>query len=106
MRKPISPTCCKAVQHGKTITISRYNKLIAELAPRQQARNAFVNLIWPLLILSFGPTWTLRRLPVQTPLFDPLPLIANGPHLAELCPVHFLEGPGRSEALRGRRPSV
>ena len=34
---------------------------------------AFVNLIWPLLILSFGPTWPLWRLPVQTPLFDPLP---------------------------------
>jgi len=34
---------------------------------------AFVNLIWPLLMLSFGPTWPLSRLPVQTRLFDPLP---------------------------------
>jgi hypothetical protein len=31
---------------------------------------AFVNLIWPLLILSFGPTWPLFRLPLQTTLGD------------------------------------
>jgi hypothetical protein len=43
----------------------------ADLA--RQGVFAFVNLIWPLLILSFGPTWPLWRLPVQTPLFDPLP---------------------------------
>ncbi len=40
---------------------------------RRDGAPAFVNLIWPLLILSFGPTWPLWRLPVQTPLFDPLP---------------------------------
>jgi len=34
---------------------------------------AFVNLIWPLLILSFGPTWPSFRLPLQTPLLDWLP---------------------------------
>jgi hypothetical protein len=34
---------------------------------------AFVNLIWPLLMLSFGPTWPLFRLPLQTSLLDPLP---------------------------------
>ena len=34
---------------------------------------AFVNLIWPLLMLSFGPTWPLFRLPSQTQFLDPLP---------------------------------
>ena len=34
---------------------------------------AFVNLIWPLLMLSFGPTWPLFRLHSQTPLLDCLP---------------------------------
>ncbi len=34
---------------------------------------AFVNLIWPLLMLSFGPTWPWFRLPLQTPLADLLP---------------------------------
>jgi len=31
---------------------------------------AFVNLIWPLLILSFGPTWASICLPQQTPLLN------------------------------------
>jgi hypothetical protein len=35
--------------------------------------HAFVNLIWPLLMLSFGPTWPLFRLPSQTQFLDPLP---------------------------------
>jgi hypothetical protein len=29
-------------------------------------------LIWPLLMLSFGPTWLSFRLPAQTLLLDPL----------------------------------
>ena len=36
-------------------------------------KDAFVNLIWPLLMLSFGPTWPLFRLPSQTQFLDPLP---------------------------------
>ena len=43
--------------------------------------SAFVNLIWPLLMLSFGPTWPLFRLPVQTPLLDPLPESTHGSFL-------------------------
>jgi len=30
-------------------------------------------LDWPLLMLSFGPTWPLFRLPSQTQFLDPLP---------------------------------
>jgi len=41
---------------------------------------AFVNLIWPLLMLSFGPTWSPFRLPVQTPLLIRF-LIIHGPDL-------------------------
>jgi antitoxin ParD1/3/4 len=33
-------------------------------------RAAFVNLIWPLLMLSFGPTWLLYRLGLQPPEGD------------------------------------
>lgn len=32
--------------------------------------NAFVNLIWPLLMLSFGPTWSSFRLLVQASHLD------------------------------------
>ena len=64
---------------------------------------AFVNLIWPLLILSFGPTWPRfacrgKRLSLFPSLFS---RIFAKCHLS-----YFLEEPGRSEALRGRRPSV
>ena len=33
--------------------------------PYAEAARAFVNLIGPLLMLSFGPTWFSFRLPVQ-----------------------------------------
>jgi hypothetical protein len=66
---------------------------------------AFVNLIWPLLMLSFGPTWLLFRLPAQTLLVDPLLLLVAGRVFPKCRLSHFLEGPGRSVALRGRRPS-
>ena len=46
----------------------------------QRFETAFVNLIWPLLMLSFGPTWSPFRLPVQTPLLIRF-LIIHGPDL-------------------------
>src|SRR5207249_7580624 len=42
--------------------------LLEKVARRvQDDEVAFVNLIWPLLILSFGPTWPSFRLLSQTP---------------------------------------
>jgi len=35
----------------------------------------FVNLIWPLLMLSFGPTWSSFRLLAQTLFFGSIPLL-------------------------------
>ena len=52
-----------------------------ETAVTRLDAHAFVNLIWPLLMLSFGPTWPLFRLPVQTPLLDPLPESTHGSFL-------------------------
>ena len=70
---------------------------------------AFVNLIWPLLMLSFGPTWLSFRLPAQTVLLDPvlysLLVLVTGRIFPKCHLYHFLEGPGRSGALRGRGPS-
>ena len=60
--------------------MERHTKLVLNIAlgRRNQATtdafiDAFVNLIWPLLMLSFGPTWPLFRLPSQTQFLDPLP---------------------------------
>ena len=58
--------------------VRRYVEKMTGLSRAQIARRitqylAFVNLIWPLLMLSFGPTWPLFRLHSQTPLLDPLP---------------------------------
>ena len=47
--------------------------LIGSGAAANPGTCAFVNLIWPLLMLSFGPTWPLFRLPSQTQFLDPLP---------------------------------
>jgi len=44
-----------------------------EMAFENEVR--FVNLIWPLLMLSFGPTWSSFRLLAQTLFFGSIPLL-------------------------------
>jgi len=47
--------------------------VIGEMAFENEVR--FVNLIWPLLMLSFGPTWSSFRLLAQTLFFGSIPLL-------------------------------
>jgi len=79
-----SASAQKAVKYTRIVLVAAYSRSgrVYACGERAQKRTgsgswniegAFVNLIWPLLMLSFGPTWPLSRLPVQTRLFDPLP---------------------------------
>jgi len=68
---PISVFYCYDARQRLQLILAEVNSTFGESHNywlwQENELTAFVNLIWPLLMLSFGPTWPGFRLLAQTP---------------------------------------